>query len=506
MISKIILGLLSVIILFQAHQVYGDEELPMHYLTFNDEIITIENPKIIDRHWGFLIIDSENNLKILLKKISDDKYLVLVKIKPDTKLLFISTVDSVNKNIGERDLFNAMLEKQDEELNMSFRELELLQKNNLIEESIKQYEGDLESIIKRNYNDLTSEEILQAWEDSKTITGMELIVDEEVIESTITVADDKILHVLTDHYETVNNISEVFKFAVKIFDKNVYSGTDWDKFDGRIDGALINAKMKDSDGIIKQEFSGETQYGIYEDEQELDTRFYPQGNYSLEIDVTFNEQKFSETLYFTIYEDYDSHNNRPISNAGIDEHLISGSIVTLDGSGSTDSDDSILYYTWEQIDGTDVILLDDETVNPTFTIPNILDSFIFELMVNDGRKDSVESDIIEITLLHSDAGLNMTYVNGTEGFILNSTSIELDGSFSGDWITEHITSYLWTVMDGLVPTNSTIQTSDLTNNTIPNPQFMPDQFGNYTFQLEFSDNEGLMDISNVTINVVNATQ
>jgi len=34
LISKIILGLLSVIILFQAHQVYGAEELPIITLNF----------------------------------------------------------------------------------------------------------------------------------------------------------------------------------------------------------------------------------------------------------------------------------------------------------------------------------------------------------------------------------------------------------------------------------------------------------------------------------------
>ncbi len=211
-------------------------------------------------------------------------------------------------------------------------------------------------------------------------------------------------------------------------------------------------------------------------------------------------------MYFVIYEDGgNSYNNPPISNAGIDEHLTSGSIVTLDGSGSTDQDDSILYYTWKQLSGTDVKLSNNKIINPTFTIPNIWDSFIFELMVNDGRKDSKESDIVKITSLHSDAGVNQTYTNGDD-FVIDSTNIELDGSLSGDIIDEHITNYSWTVIDGLVPTNSIIKTSSLTNSTIVNPQFMPDQFGNYTFQLEFSDDTGLIDISNVTINVVDVAQ
>ena len=237
----------------------------------NEKTINLDNSKLIERNSGFLIIDKENDLRIISKKINDDKYIILVKIKPDTKLRFITTVDSINKNTGQRDLFHAMEDKlkQDEELkikNMSFRELELLQKNNLVESALQQYDIDLKNVIKRNYNDLTSKEILQTWKDSKIITGMELIVQEKIIKSIVTVTDDRILYVLTDHYERVNNLNQVFKFAVKTFDKNVYSGTDWDKFDGRLDGVLINAKMKDSDGIIKQEFSGETQYGIYEGE------------------------------------------------------------------------------------------------------------------------------------------------------------------------------------------------------------------------------------------------
>jgi len=49
LISKIILGLLSVIILFQAHQVYGDEELPVITINFTSgDIIDLdESPQMI---------------------------------------------------------------------------------------------------------------------------------------------------------------------------------------------------------------------------------------------------------------------------------------------------------------------------------------------------------------------------------------------------------------------------------------------------------------------------
>ncbi len=77
-------------------------------ITNNDKTINLDTSKLIERNSGFLIIDKENDLRILSKKISNEKQIVLVKIKPDTKLRFITTIDSIKKNIGQRDLFAAM--------------------------------------------------------------------------------------------------------------------------------------------------------------------------------------------------------------------------------------------------------------------------------------------------------------------------------------------------------------------------------------------------------------
>ena len=62
-----------------------------------------------------------------------------------------------------------------------------------------------------------------------------------------------------------------------------------------------------------------------------------------------------------------SQNTPPISYAGPDETVTVGSSVTLDGSGSYDSDDGIVLYLWEQISGTPVTLSDSTAIQPTFT-------------------------------------------------------------------------------------------------------------------------------------------
>lgn len=464
-------------------------------ITSNEKTYNLDNSKIIFRNSGFLIIDKANDLKIISKNINDDTHLVIVKIKPDIRLKFITTVDIINKNIGQRDLFAAMETVLDES-ELSFKELEYLQKSILTEEAQQQYEEDLDNLIYCSFDGnecLTSDEILANVADAQIITGMELIVEEETIPEIITVVDSRILYVLTSHYETVSNNSEIFKFAVKTFDKNVYSGTEWDKFDGKIDGVLVTAKIKDDTGIVKQEYSGETEYGIFEGEETINGKLiYPQGNYSLEIELVFNEQKFSETLYFVIYDDDDdsssTFNNTPITNAGDDQHLPSGSVVTLDGSNSSDQDDSILYYTWSQIDGEDVTLSSYDVVNPTFTMPDGVNTLIFNLLVDDGQKDSDASDNVTITSLHSDAGLDQAI-----GLIL----VTLDGSGSGDALS-HSTTYDWSVIT--VPGSSGITTGDLSNTAIVNPTFTPDEIGEYILQLDFSDGT-LTDIDTVTITV-----
>ena len=319
---------------------------------------------------------------------------------------------------------------------------------------------------------------------------MALVVPEEIIKEKITTMDDRILHVLTSHYDKVsNNQGEIFRFAVKTFDKNVYSGTEWDKFEGKMDDVLVNAIIKDIDGIVKKEFSGLTKYGIFEDEIKINSKIiYPQGNYSLEIDVDFNGQKFNDVLYFIIYEDSTSFNNHPISNAGIDQHATSGSLVTLDGSNSTDPDDTILFYPWTQTSGTSITLSDNETVNLTFTVPDVVDTFVFELLVNDGRKDSLKSDSVDITSLHSDAGIDQSESIGL---------ITLDGSNSGDALGHTIT-YSWEIIE--VPNTSTITTSDLSDSTSINPTFTPDLIGDYIIQLDVNDGS-IIDIDTVTITI-----
>ncbi len=76
--------------------------------------------------------------------------------------------------------------------------------------------------------------------------------------------------------------------------------------------------------------------------------------------------------------------NPPVADAGPNQVVGMSSLVTLDGSASSDPDgDTPLAYLWTQTGGTTVTLSDAAVVNPTFTAPAVAENLTFELTVTD---------------------------------------------------------------------------------------------------------------------------
>jgi hypothetical protein len=78
-------------------------------------------------------------------------------------------------------------------------------------------------------------------------------------------------------------------------------------------------------------------------------------------------------------------NHEPVTNAGADQNVTTGSLVMLDGSGSSDADGDVLTYSWSFISNPGNAVLSDSTaVNPTFT-PNVDGTYVLSLVVSDGN-------------------------------------------------------------------------------------------------------------------------
>jgi hypothetical protein len=91
-------------------------------------------------------------------------------------------------------------------------------------------------------------------------------------------------------------------------------------------------------------------------------------------------------------------NQSPVANAGTDQNVATTSVVTLDGSVSSDPDGDTLTYTWSLATkpaDSNAQLSDSSVVSPMF-VTDMNGSYVIELTVNDG---TVTSALVSITVV-----------------------------------------------------------------------------------------------------------
>lgn len=95
-----------------------------------------------------------------------------------------------------------------------------------------------------------------------------------------------------------------------------------------------------------------------------------------------------------------SHNTPPTADAGPDQTVNPGAVVTLDGSGSSDFDGSLSAYAWTQISGPTVALSNTAVVQPTFTAPSSVEAsvLVFGLIVTDDEGTPSTQDTVNISV------------------------------------------------------------------------------------------------------------
>lgn len=98
------------------------------------------------------------------------------------------------------------------------------------------------------------------------------------------------------------------------------------------------------------------------------------------------------------YKAVSNENNKPVAEAGIDRKVTAGSLVILDGSGSFDTDNDMITYSWEIISkpgSSDAKLFGSTYADPDF-IADKDGNYKVRLIVNDGKVSSA-ADLISIT-------------------------------------------------------------------------------------------------------------
>lgn len=148
---------------------------------------------------------------------------------------------------------------------------------------------------------------------------------------------------------------------------------------------------------------------------------------------------FSTSLWSTWITSF-TLNARPMADSGPDNIVDERTLVTLDGSDSSDPNSDSLTYSWVQNSGPSVTLNNPTSVGPTFTSPSVATDTVisFALTVNDGIVDSNNSNLVSITV----------------------QNIDCDVPSSGDWIvtTSCILSNSATVAGNVLVQNNSVVT------------------------------------------------
>lgn len=188
--------------------------------------------------------------------------------------------------------------------------------------------------------------------------------------------------------------------------------------------------------------------------------------------VRLNENTMSYTLTRV--------NQQPLANAGPDQIVLVNQTVTLDGSGSSDADGSIVSYQWSNG-------LSGVRPSTSFSTPG---TYIISLTVSDNQGASARDDVLIDVRSTLPNQLPTARIAPLTGASVGQT-VSFDGSASSD-PDGQISSYSWSI-SGVPGTLSGAR-----------PSFTFTAAGTYTVSLTVTDNSGGQNTSSISV-VVGST-
>ena len=282
-------------------------------------------------------------------------------------------------------------------------------------------------------------------------------------------------------------------------------------------GATLTATVTEEDGAASLTYQWQSAGadGVYADITSATSATYilaaTDAGKTLQVVAMYNDGFGDKTVTSTITGAVPAApvttNQPPVANAGALQTVAIGATVTLDGSGSTDSDGTIATYAWVHTttDGvaptTTITVANGET--STFTAPDAAADLdlVFTLTVTDddgATNINTDTNTVTITVTAPVADNQPPVANaGDLQTVAIGATVTLDGSGSTD-SDGTIQSYVWvhTSTDGVAPTTPiTVANGETSTFTAP------DAAAELVFTLTVTDDDAATHSDMVTITV-----
>jgi len=192
-------------------------------------------------------------------------------------------------------------------------------------------------------------------------------------------------------------------------------------------------------------------------------------------------------------------NRAPTADAGIDQNVPMGTVVTLDGSASSDPDGNPITYVWtldSKPANSTAAIVDGSSPRPSLT-PDQAGTYIASLVVTDSLNEKSVADQVVVTVNPVNKNNAPVAVAGPAQNVLVGATVELDGSGSLD-ADGDLLSYSWSITSK--PAGSTAQLSYIDGVADdPAPTFVADVPGVYVIGLVVGDGKAYSTQASVTV-------
>ncbi|WP_167768516.1 PKD domain-containing protein [Haloarcula amylovorans] len=180
----------------------------------------------------------------------------------------------------------------------------------------------------------------------------------------------------------------------------------------------------------------------------------------------------TDTLAVTVPE----QNQAPAADAGADQTVEEETPVTLDATGSSDSDGTVDTYAWTQTTGPSVSLSDTAVAQPTFTAPDV-DSettLTFQVVVTDDDGEA-DTDMVNVTVQEPPNEQPSATFTTAPADPLAGETVNFNASQSND-ADGAIASYEWTIETASMGGETTLLDADFEGGSLSAAGWTHDAF------------------------------